>query len=171
MKFMLNGALTIGTMDGPNVEMVEEMGEENAFIFGMSSDEVIEHEHKRDYNPMNIFNSDPEIRQVLMQLINGYYSPNDSELFRPIYNSLLNTQSSDRADTYFILKDFRSYAEACEKVDKAYRDESRWAEAAIKNVACSGKFTSDRTIEEYVRDIWHLEKVKVELKPEVKGRK
>ncbi len=171
MKFMLNGALTLGTMDGANVEIVEEVGEENAFIFGMSSDEVINYENNGGYVPMDIFNSDQDVRRVLMQLINGYYSPNDSELFRPIYNSLLNTQSSDRADTYFILKDFRSYAEACEKVDKAYRDESRWAEAAIKNVACSGKFTSDRTIEEYVRDIWHLEKVKVELKPEVKGRK
>ena len=171
MKFMLNGALTLGTMDGANVEIVEEVGEENAFIFGMSSDEVINYENNGGYVPMDIFNSDQDVRRVLMQLINGYYSPNDPELFRPIYNSLLNTQSSDRADTYFILKDFRSYAEACEKVDKAYRDESWWAEAAIKNVACSGKFTSDRTIEEYVRDIWHLEKVKVELKPEGKGRK
>ena len=112
---------------------------------------------------MDIFNNDQEIRRVLMQLINGYYSPQDPELFRPIYNSLLNTQSSDKADRYFILKDFRSYAEAHEKIDKAYRDEKWWAKAAILNVACAGKFTSDRTIEEYVHDIWKLEKVKVEL--------
>ncbi|MEY8336570.1 glycogen/starch/alpha-glucan phosphorylase [Lachnospiraceae bacterium 62-35] len=163
MKFMLNGALTLGTMDGANVEIVEEVGKENAFIFGMSSDEVIEHEQKRDYDPMVIFNTDQDIRRVLMQLINGYFSPNDSELFRDIYNSLLNTKNSDRADTYFSLKDFRSYAEAHEKIDKAYRDESWWARAAILNVAHSGKFTSDRTIEEYVKDIWHLDKVKVEL--------
>lgn len=163
MKFMLNGALTLGTMDGANVEIVEEVGEENAFIFGMTSDEVIRYENQGGYNPMDIFNNNYEIRRVLMQLINGYYSPQDPELFRDIYNSLLNTQSSDRADMYFILKDFPSYAEAQKRVDQAYRDESWWAKAAILNVANSGKFTSDRTIEEYVRDIWHLKKVKVEL--------
>lgn len=163
MKFMLNGAVTIGTMDGANVEIVEEAGEENEFIFGMSAQEVIEHEAKRDYDPMQIFNSDQEIRQVLMQLINGFYSGNDSELFRPLYNSLLNTQNTQYADTYFILKDFRSYAQAQERVEEAYRDEKRWAKMAILNVAHSGKFTSDRTIQEYVDDIWHLDKVKVEL--------
>ncbi len=163
MKFMLNGALTLGTMDGANVEIVEEVGAENAFIFGMSSDEVIRYENEGGYNPMEIFNNNYEIRRVLMQLINGYYSPQNPELFRDIYNSLLNTQSSDRADTYFILKDFPSYAEAQRRIDQAYRDEAWWAKAAILNVANSGKFTSDRTIEEYVKDIWHLEKVKVEL--------
>ena len=163
MKFMLNGALTIGTMDGANVEMAEEVGEENMFIFGASSDEIINLEKNGGYNPMEIFNSDQDIRRVLMQLINGYYAPQDPELFRDIYNSLLNTQSSDRADTYFILKDFRSYAEAEAKIDKAYRDEKWWVRTAILNTACSGKFSSDRTIEEYVKDIWHLEKVKVEL--------
>ena len=163
MKFMLNGALTLGTMDGANVEIVEEVGEENAFIFGMSADEVINYENNGGYNPMDIFNNDQDIRRVLMQLINGYYAPNDPELFRDIYNSLLNTQSSDRADTYFSLKDFRSYAEAHERIDKAYRDEKWWAKAAITNIAGSGKFTSDRTIEEYVKDIWHLTKVKVEM--------
>ncbi len=163
MKFMLNGALTLGTMDGANVEIVEEVGSENAFIFGMSSDEVINYENNGGYNPMEIFNTDQDIRRVLMQLINGYYSPQDPELFRDIYNSLLNTISSDRADTYFILKDFRSYAEAQKRVDAAYRDEAWWAKAAMLNVACSGKFSSDRTIEEYVKDIWHLKKVKVEL--------
>ncbi|WP_312447063.1 glycogen/starch/alpha-glucan phosphorylase [Lacrimispora sp.] len=163
MKFMLNGALTLGTMDGANVEIAEEVGAGNAFIFGMSSDEVIRYENEGGYNPMDIFNNNYEIRRVLMQLINGYYSPQNPELFRDIYNSLLNTQSSDRADTYFILKDFPAYAEAQRRADKAYRDEAWWAKAAILNVACSGKFTSDRTIEEYVKDIWHLEKVKVEL--------
>ncbi len=163
MKFMLNGALTVGTMDGANVEIVEEVGDEYAFIFGTSSDDIIEMEKNRNYDPMQIFNNDQDIRRVLMQLINGYYSPQDPEMFREIYNSLLNTQSSDRADTYFILKDFRMYAEAQKRIDEAYRDESWWAKAAILNVACSGKFTSDRTIEEYVRDIWHLEKVTVEL--------
>ena len=163
MKFMLNGALTIGTMDGATVEMVEEMGEENAFIFGMSSDEVINYEQNGGYNPMDIFNSDQDIRHVLMQLINGYYAPQDPEMFRDIYDSLLNTRSSDRADTYFILKDFRSYAEAHKRVEEAYRDEKGWAKKAIMNTACSGKFSSDRTIQQYVDEIWHLDKMTVTL--------
>ena len=163
MKFMLNGALTLGTMDGANVEIVEEVGEENAFIFGMSSDEVIEHEQKRDYNPMDIFNQDQDIRKVLMELINGFYSPNDPELFRDLYNSLLNTQCTQFADTYFILADFRSYAEAQKRVMEAYKDEEGWAKSAILNVANAGKFSSDRTIQEYVDDIWHLDKVTVDM--------
>lgn len=158
MKFMLNGALTLGTMDGANVEIVEEVGEENAFIFGLSSDEVIRYENQGGYDPMEIFNNDPDIRKVLMQLINGTYSQ-DTELFRTLYNSLLNTQSTAKADTYFILKDFKSYAEAQRRVEAAYRNESGWAKSAILNVACSGKFTSDRTIQEYVDDIWKLDKV------------
>lgn len=159
MKFMLNGALTIGTMDGANVEIIEEVGEENAFIFGLSSDEVIRYENYGGYNPMEIFNNDPDIRRVLMQLINGTYAPNDTELFRPLYNSLLNTQSTAKADTYFILKDFKAYAQAQRQVEAAYRDEKGWARSAILNVACSGKFTSDRTIQQYVDEIWHLDKV------------
>ena len=159
MKFMLNGALTIGTMDGANVEIVEEVGKENAFIFGLSSDEVIKYENFGGYDPNEIFNNDPDVRRVLMQLINGTYSPNDPDRFRTLYNSLLNTLSTAKADTYFILKDFRSYAEAQKQVEKAYRDEKGWAKSAILNVACSGKFTSDRTIQEYVDDIWHLDKV------------
>lgn len=159
MKFMLNGALTLGTMDGANVEIVEEVGEENAFIFGLSSDEVIQYENYGGYHPMEIFNNDQDIRKVLMQLINGTYAPNDPELFRPLYNSLLNTQSTNKADTYFILKDFKPYAEAQQKVEKAYRNEAEWAKSAILNVACSGKFTSDRTIQQYVDEIWHLDKV------------
>ena len=155
MKFMLNGAPTLGTMDGANVEIVEEVGAENAFIFGMSSDEVISYENNGGYDPMEIFNSDMDIRRVLMQLINGFYSPNDPELFRDLYNSLLNTESSDRADTYFILKDFRSYADAQKKVEEAYRDTAGWAKSAILNTACSGK---------YVDDIWHLDKVVLDRK-------
>ena len=159
MKFMLNGALTIGTMDGANVEIVEEVGKENAFIFGLSSDEVIKYENFGGYDPNEIFNNDPDVRRVLMQLINGTYSPNDPDRFRTLYNSLLNTLSTAKADTYFILKDFRSYADAQKQVEEAYRDEKGWAKSAILNVACSGKFTSDRTIQEYVDEIWHLDKV------------
>ncbi len=157
MKFMLNGALTLGTMDGANVEIVEEVGEEHAFIFGLSSDEVINYENHGGYNPMEIFNNDQDVRKVLMQLINGTYS--HTELFRPLYNSLLNTQSTSKADTYFILKDFKSYAEAHRRVEQAYRDEAGWAKSAILNVASSGKFTSDRTIKQYVDEIWHLNQV------------
>lgn len=164
MKFMLNGALTLGTMDGANVEIVEEVGEENSFIFGLSSDEVIRYENYGGYDPMEIFNNDPDIRKVLMQLINGTYSKNDPDLFRPLYNSLLNTQCTAKADTYFILKDFRAYVEAQKKVEAAYRDEKGWAKSAILNIACSGKFSSDRTIQEYVDDIWHLDKVVIPVK-------
>ena len=162
MKFMLNGAPTLGTMDGANVEIVQEVGEENAFIFGLSAQEVINYENNGGYNPMDYFNNDQDIRRVLMQLINGEYAPDDPERFRDIYDSLLNTNSSDRADTYFILADFKSYAEAQERVEKAYRDETGWARMAIMNTACSGKFTSDRTIQQYVDEIWHLDKVTVE---------
>jgi len=158
MKFMLNGALTLGTMDGANVEIVEEVGQDHAFIFGLSSDQVIHYENYGGYNPMDIFNNDQDIRRVLMQLINGTYS-SDTELFRPLYNSLLNTQSTSKADTYFILADFKAYADAQRRVEAAYRDEKNWAKSAILNVACSGKFTSDRTIQQYVDEIWHLDKV------------
>ena len=163
MKFMLNGAPTLGTMDGANVEIVQEVGEENAFIFGLSAQEVINYENNGGYNPMDYFNNDQDIRRVLMQLINGEYAPDDPERFRDIYDSLLNTNSSDRADTYFILADFKSYAEAQERVEKAYRDETGWARMAMMNTACSGKFTSDRTIQQYVDEIWELDKVTVEL--------
>lgn len=169
MKFMLNGAPTLGTMDGANVEIVEEVGEENAFIFGLGSDEVIHYENFGGYNPMDVFNNNSNIREVLMQLVNGFYSKNDTELFRPLYNSLLNTQSTSKADAYFILKDFDSYVEAQKRVEAAYRDERGWAKKAMMNVACSGKFTSDRTIQEYVDDIWHLEKMALpEEEPELK---
>ena len=160
MKFMLNGAPTLGTMDGANVEIVQEVGEENAFIFGMSSDQIINYENNGGYDPDFIYNTDPEIRQVLMQLINGTFS-SDTEMFRDIYNSLLDKRNMPRPDQYFILGDFRSYAEAQKRVEAAYKDEKRWAKMALLNTACSGKFTSDRTIQEYVDDIWHLDKVKV----------
>ena len=162
MKFMLNGALTLGTMDGANVEIVEEVGAENAFIFGLSSDEVIRYENNGGYNPMDIYNSDQDIRKVVDQLVDGTYSKGDRELFRTLYNSLLNTQSTDKADRYFILKDFRSYAEAQKKVEKAYRNTQGWAKSALLNTAHVGKFTSDRTIQEYVDDIWHLDHVDIE---------
>ena len=161
MKFMLNGAITLGTMDGANVEIVEEVGAENAVIFGLSADEVIKYENEGGYNPMDIFNNDQDIRKVLMQLINGTYSPDEPELFRDIYNSLLNTQSSDRADTYFILKDFRSYIDAQNKINDLYKDKDRWSKMAMLNTACAGKFSSDRTIQEYVDEVWHLDKINI----------
>ena len=159
MKFMLNGAPTLGTMDGANVEIVEEVGEENAFIFGLSSQEVIDFEHNNQYDPKEIYNMDSDIRAVLTQLIDGTYSPENLDLFREIYNSLLETNGYERADQYFILKDFRSYEAAQKKVEEAYRDEERWAKMAMLQTAKCGKFSSDRTIEEYAKEIWHLEKV------------
>ena len=161
MKFMLNGAPTLGTMDGANVEIVQEVGEENAFIFGLTAQEVMNYEQNGGYRPTDYFNNDQDIRRVLMQLINGEYAPDDPERFREIYDSLLNTKSSDRADTYFILADFKSYAQAQEKVEAAYRDEKGWAKMAMMNMACAGKFTSDRTIQQYVDEIWHLDKVTI----------
>ena len=163
MKFMLNGAVTLGTMDGANVEIVEEVGIENAFIFGLSSDEVIQYENYGGYNPVDIYNSDWEIKRVVDQLVDGTYANGDHEMYRDLYNSLLNTQSSDRADTYFILKDFRSYAAAQEEVEKAYRDVDRWSKMALLNTASCGKFTSDRTIQEYVDEIWKLDKVTIDV--------
>ena len=162
MKFMLNGAPTLGTMDGANVEIVEEVGAENAFIFGMSSDEVMNYEKNGGYNSYEIYNNDADIRRVVDQLVDGTYADGDTERYCDLYNSLLNTNCSDRADMYFILKDFRSYAEAQERVEAAYKDREGWARMALLNTACCGKFSSDRTIEEYAKEIWHLHKIKVE---------
>lgn len=159
MKLMLNGAVTIGTLDGANVEMLEEVGKDNMFIFGLTSEEVINYENNGGYDPYEIFNSDQNVRQVLMQLVNGTYSPDDPERFRPLYDSLLKSKGMDRADRYFILKDFEAYAAAQRDIDEAYSDQKRWARMALLNTASSGKFSSDRTIEEYVRDIWHLDKI------------
>lgn len=163
MKFMLNGALTIGTMDGANVEMYDEVGADNIFIFGMSADEVIAHEQRHDYNPMDVYNNDGDVHRVLNQMVDGTYSQNDRELFRELYNSLLNPQPGQVADRYFILADFRSYATAQKKIEEYYKDRSAWAKSAILNVAHVGKFSSDRTIQEYVDDIWHLDKVTVNM--------
>ena len=163
MKFMLNGAPTIGTMDGANVEIVEEVGEENAFIFGMSSDEVMGYEKNGGYNPYDIYNNDEDIRHVVNQLVDGTYAEGDSERYRDLYNSLLMRKGNDKADMYFILKDFRAYAQAQEEVEEAYKDKDRWAKMALLNTACCGKFSSDRTIEEYIEDIWKLDKIKVEV--------
>ena len=163
MKFMLNGALTIGTMDGANVEIVEEVGEENAFIFGLSADEVINYEKNGGYYPIDLFNNNERIRKVLNMLINGTFSPQNPNLFRDIYDSLLSGHAMDKADTYFILGDAMAYSEAQERVDKAYRDKTWWAKAAMLNVACAGKFSSDRTIQEYVDELWHLDKIEVNV--------
>ena len=140
------------------VEIVQEVGEENAFIFGLSSDEVIDYEKNNNYKPMEIYNSDPVIKKTVDHLIDGTFDK-DKELFRPLYNSLLNTLSTSKADTYFILKDFNSYADAQRRIVEAYADEKKWAKMAMLNTACSGKFSSDRTIQEYVDEIWHLDKV------------
>ncbi|MDD3362919.1 MAG: glycogen/starch/alpha-glucan phosphorylase [Hespellia sp.] len=161
MKFMLNGAPTLGTMDGANVEIVEEVGIENAFIFGLSSDEVIRYENQGGYEPTEIYFSDWDVKRVVDQLMDGTYSNGDHKMFKNLYDSLLNTNCTDRADTYFILKDFRSYAEAQKKVEDAYRDENRWSKMALMNTACCGKFSSDRTIQQYVDDIWKLDRVEV----------
>ena len=163
MKFMLNGAPTLGTMDGANVEIVEEVGIENAFIFGMSSEEVIQYENNGGYNPTDIYINDPELKKVVDQLIDGTYAHGDRELYKDLYNSLLNTSSTPRADMYFILKDFRSYAEAQERVENAYKDHKAWARMAFLNTACSGKFSSDRTIREYVEELWKLEPVPITI--------
>ena len=163
MKFMLNGALTIGTMDGANVEMFDEVGADNMFIFGMSSDEVISHENRHDYNPVDVYNNDAELRKVVNQLVDGTYSPNDHELFRELYNSLLNPQQGQVADRYFILADFRSYANAQQKINDYYKNKSAWRKSALLNIAHVGKFSSDRTIQEYVDDIWHLDRITVNM--------
>ena len=160
MKMMLNGALTIGTMDGANVEIVQEVGKENAFIFGLTADQVIAYEHDGTYNPVEIYENNPNVKKVVDKLVDGTFSE-DRELFRPLYNSLLNTQNTSKADMYFILKDFESYVEAQQRVRDAYQDKKKWAKMAILQTACSGKFSSDRTIEQYVDEIWHLDKVRL----------
>lgn len=166
MKFMLNGAPTLGTMDGANVEIVEEVGIENAFIFGLSSDEVINYEQNGGYNPWDIYNTDPDVRRVVDQLVDGTYAHGNSEMYRDLHNSLFMKQGSNRPDVYFILKDFRAYAEAQEKVEAAYRDKDRWAKMSLLNTACCGKFSSDRTIREYVEELWKLDKITVEAELE-----
>ena len=162
MKFMMNGAPTLGTMDGANVEIVDEVGIDNAFIFGLSADEVINYEQNGGYNPYDIYNNDPDIHRVVDQMVDGTYSNGDTEMYRDLYNSLLNNQGGSRADMYFILKDFRSYADAQARAMEAYKDKEKWAKMALKNTACCGKFSADRTIQEYVDDIWHLDHVVID---------
>ena len=162
MKFMMNGAPTLGTMDGANVEIVDEVGIDNAFIFGLSADEVINYEQNGGYNPYDIYNNDPDIHRVVDQLVDGTYSNGDTEMYRDLYNSLLNNQGGSRAHMYFILKDFRSYADAQARAMEAYKDKEKWAKMALKNTACCGKFSADRTIQEYVDDIWHLDHVVID---------
>ena len=162
MKFMMNGAPTLGTMDGANVEIVDEVGIDNAFIFGLSADEVINYEQNGGYNPYDIYNNDPDIHRVVDQLVDGTYSNGDTEMYRDLYNSLLNNQGGSRADMYFISKDFRSYADAQARAMEAYKDKEKWAKMALKNTACCGKFSADRTIQEYVDDIWHLDHVVID---------
>ena len=162
MKFMMNGAPTLGTMDGANVEIVDEVGIDNAFIFGLSADEVINYEQNGGYNPYDIYNNDPDIRRVVDQLVDGTYANGDTEMYRDLYNSLLNNQGGARADMYFILKDFRSYADAQARAMEAYKDTDKWAKMALKNTACCGKFSADRTIQEYVDDIWQLDHVVID---------
>ena len=162
MKFMMNGAPTLGTMDGANVEIVDEVGIDNAFIFGLSADEVINYEQNGGYNPYDLYNNDPDIHRVVDQLVDGTYSNGDTEMYRDLYNSLLNNQGGSRADMYFILKDFRSYADAQARAMEAYKDKEKWAKMALKNTACCGKFSADRTIQEYVDDIWHLDHVVID---------
>jgi len=162
MKFMLNGALTVGTLDGANVEIKEEVGDDNIFIFGMKSDEVIKTYSQNDYNPWDIYNINQDVRTVLNQLINGTLDQN-TELFRELYDSLLNGFNGSRADEYFVLKDFEDYARVQKDIDKAYRNKKKWAKMAILNTANSGKFSSDRTIKEYANEIWKLKPIKINM--------
>ena len=160
MKFMLNGALTLGTLDGANVEIVEEVGRENAFIFGYTADQIMEMEKNGGYDPQHFYQSDEDIRRVLDQLTDGTFSGGDTELFRDLRDSLLEAKGGP-ADQYFILGDFRAYAQAHESAEALYRDSAAWARAAILNIAHVGKFSSDRTIRDYVEGIWKLGRIVV----------
>ena len=158
MKFMINGAVTIGTLDGANIEIVEEAGKENAFIFGLTADEIIKIESEHSYNPQKYLERNPQLAKVMNQLIDGTYDPTH-QLFREIYDSLVYGVEGQRPDVYYVLADFAAYAEAQEKVAATYANRMKWAKMALLNIARSGKFSSDRTIEDYVRDIWKLNKV------------
>ena len=162
MKFMLNGALTIGTMDGANVEICEEVGRDNIFIFGMSSEEVIAKYKDNSYDPWMVYNMNQGARTVLNELINGTFCPENPDLFRELYDSLLNGYGG-RADEYFVLADFEDYVRAQQEVDATYKDKEKWAKMAIINTAKSGKFSSDRTIKQYADEIWNLKPVHIEM--------
>ena len=160
MKFMLNGAVTIGTMDGANVEIHDEVGEENIIIFGLSSEETARMSREHSYNPWDMYHSDERIRRVMDSLVDGTFAPDNPELFRGVFNSLLG---SDRSDEYFVLKDFASYAEAQERLERIYKNKDEWSRMAVINTAKSGKFSSDRTIREYAKEIWNLKPMRIEL--------
>ncbi|MBO4508871.1 MAG: glycogen/starch/alpha-glucan phosphorylase [Spirochaetaceae bacterium] len=161
MKFMVNGAVTLGTLDGANIEIVEEAGKENAFIFGLTKDEIIAIENEHSYNPQKYLDRNPQLAKIMNQLIDGTFDP-DTQLFRELYDSLVYGVEGQRPDVYYVLADFDSYVKAQEQVAKVYTDRKRWAKMALLNIARSGKFSSDRTIEDYVRDIWKLKKLKVD---------
>jgi starch phosphorylase len=155
MKFMMNGAITLGTLDGANIEIADNAGRENAIIFGMTSDVVEEHYRNGDYNPWEVYNSDSRIKKIMDSLINGEWCNYRPDRFRMIFDEIMN-----RNDEYFILKDFDSYVAAHEKVNELYADKLLWQKMAVYNIANSGFFSSDRTIESYAKEIWKLEKVK-----------
>lgn len=158
MKFMCNGALTMGTMDGANIEIVEEAGKENAFIFGLLTEEVQKIEREHSYNPQDYLIRNPGLAKVVEQLVDGTYDPTH-QLFKELHDSLVYGIEGNRADVYYVLADFDDYCRAQDEAEKLYADKKAWARAALKNIANSGKFSSDRTIEDYVRDIWHLKRV------------
>ncbi len=163
MKFMLNGAITIGTMDGANVEILEEVGSDNIFIFGLTAAEVIKLNKDHSYAPWDEYNMNHNLRMVMTELINGTLSVNDHELFRELYEALLNGYQGSRPDEYYILKDFAAYCDAQQRVNEAFKNRSHWTKMAITNTAKSGKFSSDRTIEQYAKEIWNHKKIRIEM--------
>ncbi|MGN0731055.1 MAG: glycogen/starch/alpha-glucan phosphorylase [Treponema sp.] len=160
MKFMLNGALTLGTMDGANIEIFEEAGKENGFIFGLTSDQIIKMEQEHSYKPSEYLARNPQLAKVVEQLIDGTYDPTH-QIFKELHDSLVYGVEGQRPDVFYVLADFDSYCKAQEEIAAAYADKKAWAKKTLINIANSGKFSSDRTIEDYVRDIWHLKKLVV----------
>ncbi|MCX8070677.1 MAG: glycogen/starch/alpha-glucan phosphorylase, partial [Thermodesulfovibrionales bacterium] len=153
MKFTLNGALTIGTLDGANVEIREEVGEENFFLFGLTAEEIMN--LRQNYNPRYYYEKNSELKQAIDQIASGYFSPSDRGLFQPLVNALLDY------DRFFVLADYASYVACQDKVSDTYMDEKRWNKMAILNVARSGKFSSDRAIIEYAENIWNIRQIEV----------
>jgi starch phosphorylase len=160
MKFMVNGALTLGTMDGANIEIFEEAGKENGFVFGLLTEEIKKMEAEHSYNPQEYIDCNPALAKVINQLVDGTYDPTH-QLFKELHDSLVYGVEGQRPDVYYVLADFDSYCKAQEKISAAYADKKTWARKALINIANSGKFSSDRTIEDYVRDIWKLNKLEI----------
>lgn len=160
MKFMINGALTLGTMDGANIEIFEEAGKENGFVFGLSSDQIIKMEQDHSYKPSEYLARNPQLAKVVNQLVDGTYDPTH-QIFKELYDSLVYGVEGQRPDVFYVLADFEAYCKAQESIAEAYSDRKAWARKTLINIANSGKFSSDRTIEDYVRDIWHLNKLVV----------